>query len=270
MPRILPHLVCAALYATVAAMLYRTLARDGERGAGATLWRWATLLPLLLHTWLLYRTVFAPGGIYLGVGASISAIIWLTVLIYWLGSFFYRLAGLQVFVLSAAAILVLLPAVLPSVRPLTHTDLPAFRVHLLMSFLAYSLFTIASLQALMMAVLERRLHAGALPGYLHSLPPLLSLERLLFRIIAAGFLLLSLTLATGMVFSEELFGRPLQFTHKVVFAIAGWCIFAALLAGRQIYGWRGRVALRWTLAGFMALILAYIGSKFVLEVILHR
>jgi ABC-type uncharacterized transport system permease subunit len=252
-------------------MLYRTLARPDERAAEATLWHWATLLPLLLHTWLLYRMVFAPGGgIYLGVGASISAIIWLTVLIYWVGSFFYRLAGLQVFVLSAAAVLVLLPALLPSVRPLAHTDLPAFRVHLLISLLAYSLFTIASLQALMMAVLERRLHGGTLPGYLHSLPPLLSLERLLFRIIAAGFLLLSLTLATGMVYSEELFGRPLQFTHKVVFAIAGWCIFAALLAGRQIYGWRGRVALRWTLAGFLALVLAYIGSKFVLEVILHR
>jgi ABC-type uncharacterized transport system permease subunit len=72
------------------------------------------------------------------------------------------------------------------------------------------------------------------------------------------------------MFSEELFGRPLQFTHKVVFGILAWCIFAALLTGRQIYGWRGPLALRWTLAGFLALVLAYIGSKFVLEIILHR
>ena len=174
------------------------------------------------------------------------------------------------FILGTAAVLVLLPALLPAARPLSHTDLPAFRVHLLISLLAYSLFTIASLQALMMAALERRLHAGTVPGYLQSLPPLLSWSDCCFASSPPGFLLLTLTLATGMIFSEELFGRPLQFTHKVVFAIAAWCIFAALLAGRQIYGWRGRVALRWTLAGFLALVLAYIGSKFVLEVILHR
>jgi ABC-type uncharacterized transport system permease subunit len=156
------------------------------------------------------------------------------------------------------------------VNPLPHTDLAGFRVHLLLSFCAFSLLTIASLQALMMAALERRLHGGALPPYLQSLPPLLSLEQLLFRIIGAGFLLLTLTLASGMLFSEEIFDRPLQFTHKVVFGILAWIIFAALLAGRQIYGWRGRIALRWTLAGFMVLVLAYIGSKFVLEVLLQR
>jgi ABC-type uncharacterized transport system permease subunit len=114
------------------------------------------------------------------------------------------------------------------------------------------------------------LHGGSVPVYLQSLPPLLSMERLLFRIISAGFLLLTLTVGSGMIFSEELFGRPLQFTHKVVFGILAWFIFAALLIGRRIYGWRGRLALRWTLAGFMALVLAYIGSKFVLEVVLKR
>jgi ABC-type uncharacterized transport system permease subunit len=270
MPGILPHLVCAALYAAAAALLYRSLAGDLESGPALGALHWATLPALLLHTWLLYRMVFAPDGMYLGVGTSISVIIWLTVVIYWLGSFFYRLHGLQVLILGAAAGLVLLPALLPSVHPLSHTNLPAFRLHLLISMLAYSLFTIASLQALMMAVLERRLHGGALPATLQSLPPLLSMERLLFRIIKAGFLLLTLTLASGMLFSEELLGRPLPFTHKVIFGILSWLIYAALLAGRRLYGWRGRVAVRWTLGGFLALLLAYVGSKFVLEVILHR
>jgi hypothetical protein len=153
-------------------------------------------------------------------------IVWLAALIYWMGVFFYRLEGLQVFVLGYAAVLVLLPLPLPSVKPLTHTDLPAFRVHLIIALAAFSLFTIASLQALMMAVLERRLRQGPLPPFLQSLPPLLTLERLLFRIIAAGFALLTLTLASGMLYSEELFGQPLRFTHKVVFAIAAWFIFA--------------------------------------------
>ena len=85
-----------------------------------------------------------------------------------------------------------------------------------------------------------------------------------------GILLLTLTVASGMVFSEELFGKSLQLTHKTVFALLSWAIYAALLGGRQVYGWRGRTAIRWTLSGFMALLLAYIGSKFVVEVVLGR
>jgi ABC-type uncharacterized transport system permease subunit len=273
MPGILPHLLCAAGYACIAGAFLRfltTAAHDSRSPGTLRLLHLLTAAPLALHAWLLHASVFADDGIYLGVGVSVSVIIWLAALIYWIGGFFYRLEGLQVFVLGCAAVLVLLPLVLPSVKPLAHTDLPAFRVHLIIALTAFSLFTIASLQALMMAVLERRLRQGPLPTFLQSLPPLLTMERLLFRIIAVGFVLLTLTLASGMLFSEELFGKPLRFTHKVVFAVAAWVIFAALLAGRGIYGWRGRVALRWTLAGFMALVLAYIGTKFVLEVLLGR
>ena len=102
------------------------------------------------------------------------------------------------------------------------------------------------------------------------MPPLLTLEKLLFRIIGAGFILLSLTIFSGIVFSEELFGKAAQFNHKTIFGFLSWLIFAALLAGRKRYGWRGRTAVRWTLMGFSTLVLAYIGSKFVLEVLLHR
>ena len=146
----------------------------------------------------------------------------------------------------------------------------AFKIHLLIAMLAYSLFTIASLHVLLMALLERRLHDGTLTHVLQKLPPLLTMEALLFRIIWAGFVLLTLTLVSGVVFSEELFGKPAQFNHKTAFGMVSWLIFAALLAGRHVYGWRGRVAVRWTLAGFLTLVLAYIGSKFVVEVLLGR
>jgi ABC-type uncharacterized transport system permease subunit len=126
-------------------------------------------------------------------------------------------------------------------------------------------------------VLERRLHgrrhAGSsesLAGPWASLPPLMTLEALLFRIITLGFVLLSLTLGSGFVFSEELFGQAARFNHKTVFGVISWIIFAALLVGRHGWGWRGRTALRWTLAGFAALLLAYVGSMFVLEVVLGR
>ena len=96
------------------------------------------------------------------------------------------------------------------------------------------------------------------------------MESVLFQIIGAGFIFLTLTLATGVLYSEELFGKALTFTHKTLFGFVSWVIFAALLLGRRFYGWRGRVAVRWTLAGFVALILAYIGSRFVVEIILRR
>lgn len=269
---ILPYVINAALYAVLALILVRKLKTPEAEPAGHSLtWmRAALLVPIAIHTWLLYRAVFAGADMYMGVGNALSSIVWLSVLIYWLGSFFYRLDGLQAMVLPVAAVGVLMPLIFPSGKPLVNIGMPYFRSHLVISILAYSLFTIASLHVLLMAVVERRLHSGSVPPMLRSLPPLLTMEQLLFRIIAAGFILLTLSLGSGMLFSEEVFGKPLQFTHKTVFAILSWFIFGALLLGRWQRGWRGRIALRWTLAGFLMLVLAYIGSKFVLEVILHR
>jgi ABC-type uncharacterized transport system permease subunit len=229
-----------------------------------------TLLPLALHTWTLAQTLFAPDGLHLGLSTALSSILWLTVLIYWLGNFFYRLDGLQALVMPLAAGAVLLPALLPVVKPLPNTEHIAFQIHLVIAILAYSLFTIASLHVLLMTLLERRLHEGGLPTVLQRLPPLLTMEALLFRILWAGFALLTLTLVTGVIFSEELFGKAARFNHKTVFGVASWLIFGALLGGRHAYGWRGRIAVRWTLAGFFTLVLAYIGSKFVLEIVLGR
>mgnify|MGYP000853225227 CR=1 FL=1 len=105
---------------------------------------------------------------------------------------------------------------------------------------------------------------------LAGVAPLVTVEALLVRLIHVAFALLTLTLISGVFFSETLFGKALSFNHKTLFAFISWLIFAALLAGRHLSGWRGRLALRWTLAGFVALLLAYVGSRFVLEVILGR
>jgi len=270
MSDILLHLLVSLGYAGLAIFLWRAALTPAAARPRASWAHAALFVPLALHAVLLARAAFADGGLYLGVGNALSVIIWLTVLIYWTGSFFYRLEGLQVLVVPTAAALSLLPLAFPPGRPLTDTHLAAFKAHLVISLLAYSLFTIASLHVLMMAIMERRLHRGNLPQFMQSLPPLLTMERLLFQIIFAGFVLLTLTLGSGILFSEELFGKPMRFTPKTVFGILSWIIFGALLAGRALYGWRGRVAMRWTLAGFLSLFLAYIGTKFVLEVLLQR
>ena len=265
--------ITSLMYAALAVYFWRTrwaATGAGSRAGSKTLERLLVLVPLGLHAMLLYQSMFAGDGVRLGVGNAMSTIVWLTVAIYWLGGLFYDIGGLQGMVMPVAAVCALLPVALPPARQLPNTELLTFKVHLLISMLAYSLFTIASLHVLLMALLERRLHGGELPVALQKLPPLLTMETLLFRIITAGFVLLTLTLATGIVFTEELFGRALRFNHKTVFGILSWFIFAALLGGRQLYGWRGRIAVRWTLAGFLMLVLAYVGSKFVLEVILGR
>lgn len=275
----LPYLANALLYGALAFYFWRTrwaphaaaTSVPASPGGDATpVERYLLLLPLSLHAALLGRAAFAPDGLHLGVGNAVSAILWLTVLIYWFGSFFHRLEGLQTLVLPVAAVAALLPALFPSLKPLPNTELAAFKAHLLVAMAAYSLLTIASLHVLLMTLIERRLHEGVLPAGLRGLPPLLTMEKLLFQIIWAGFILLTLTIASGVIFSEELFGKAARFNHKTVFGVLSWIIFAALLSGRHFRGWRGRVAVRWTLAGFLMLVLAYVGSKFVLEVILGR
>jgi ABC-type uncharacterized transport system permease subunit len=145
-----------------------------------------------------------------------------------------------------------------------------FMAHIAIAILAYSLFTFAALHALLMAIAERSLHNKPTPFKLPSFPPLMVMESLLFRVITLGFILLTLTLLSGMLFSEEIFGKPLQFNHKTIFSIASWVIYGWLLYGRYQYGWRGIKAIRWTLVGFVLLMLAYLGSKFILQVLLNR
>jgi ABC-type uncharacterized transport system permease subunit len=248
--------------------------QESQRSQVMMIWmHYAILIPLSLHAMTLYQSMFAGAGLSFGLSNAISVIVWLTAFIYWFSGFFKRLQGLQTLVApvaAASAIAVLLPLFFPSLRTLENTELPAFKAHLLVAMMAYSLLTIAALHALLMTVVERQLHHPATRSVLTNLPPLLAMEKLLFHIIWVGFILLTLTLLSGVVFSKEVFGQPVTFSHKTLFGFISWGVFAALLAGRQFYGWRGRIAIRWTLAGFVALLLAYIGSKFVLEIVLNR
>lgn len=92
----------------------------------------------------------------------------------------------------------------------------------------------------------------------------------MFQLIVAGFLLLTGTVVSGLFFSEQVFGRPLRLNHHTVLAIVAWLVYGVLLVGRWRLGWRGRTAVRWTVTGFVLLVLGYFGSKFVLEVVLGR
>jgi ABC-type uncharacterized transport system permease subunit len=231
----------------------------------------------LLHGGALWFAVIAPGTLRLGFAIMLSATLWISVAAYWLENRDSALDGLRIMVLPCAAVAVILPALFPgSVVPMEGKS-AMFSWHVAVAILAYSTLTIAAFHAVLMALQESRLHSRPtearsewFAAAIDRLPALLTMEKLLFRLIAFGFALLTLTVLSGIVFSEELFGIAFKWDHKTIFTMLSWLLFGALLAGRKWRGWRGKTALSFTLSGFATLLLAYVGSRFVLEVVLHR
>jgi ABC-type uncharacterized transport system permease subunit len=256
-----------------AAILYAVCAllpsRQGAAISGVTALAWA------LHGAALWPDMLTNGTLRVGFAFMLSSALWISVAAYWLENRNFALDGMRRMVMPCATVAALLPPLFPGSLMPVQDQSPAFGWHVAVALLAYSMLTIAAFHAILMALQEARLHAGrARKGWLDAavdqLPALLTMEKLLFRMIGIGFVLLSLTVLSGVVFSEQLFGRALRWDHKNVFALLSWCLFAALLAGRRWKGWRGKTALRFTLAGFATLALAYVGSRFVFEVVLHR
>jgi len=142
------------------------------------------------------------------------------------------------------------------------------QLHAWLALLAYATLAVAALLALMLWLQERALSRREIHRWLRLLPPLVDLESLLFRTITTGFVLLGATLLTGVVFVQDLFAQHL--VHKTVLSVLSWLVFGGLLLGRWLRGWRGRQAVRWTLVAMALLVLAFFGSKFVLELVLQR
>lgn len=262
----LTSFAAAVLYATAAWQFLRK-----GRACQGNIWISAILLVgIVIHAALLGASVFRPDAVHLGFSNAVSLIAWLSVSVYALTALKVTLPRIQGWMTGVAAVGVLLPLLLPDARAIPNSNAFGFRAHLVLSLLAYCLLFIAALQALLMSAFEKKLHHGASAAGMPCMPPLLTLESVLFKLIGAGFILLTLAVGSGILFSEEVFGKAMSFSHKTLFAILSWLVFGALLAGRMIWGWRGRLAVRWTITGFVMLLLAYVGSKFVLEVLLHR
>lgn len=232
----------------------------------------------ILHGAALASDMFAPEAVRVGFAVMLSATLWISVAAYWLENRNFSLDSMRILVMPVAAVSVVLPSVFPGNMVALAGKSDWFLAHIAISILAYSTLTIAAFHAVLMVLQESRLHtrSGALgktgwfTATLDRLPALLTMEKLLFRLIAFGFTLLTLTVLSGVVFSEKLFGTPFKWDHKTIFTLLSWLLFGLLLAGRRWQGWRGRTALSFTLAGFAVLLLAYVGSRFVLEVVLHR
>lgn len=262
--------ICAAVAYLISAVMPARLRTQVAVG---------TLVAWLFHGAALGAIVFMGGALpalRLGFAVMLSAALWISVLVYWLENRNFSLDSLRVLMLPCAGVSIILPLLFPgSVFSLSGQS-PLFPWHVAIALLAYSTLTIAAFHAVVMALQDSRLHtrgklsAGWFAVAIDRLPALMTMEKLLFRLIGFGFVFLTLTVLSGMVFSEQVFGLAVKWDHKTVFTLMSWILFGLLLAGRQWRGWRGKTALSFTLAGFATLLLAYVGSRFVLEVLLHR
>jgi len=223
---------------------------------------------LVSHAFLLYTSLQVGLDLILDFFNSSSLMCWFIIFFLLVVSIKEPVENLAMLFLPFASVVVILAAYLPG-QHLSPRDFDlSMGLHVILSIAAYSLLTISALQAVVLAIQERQLRKKEGMHILNILPPLKVMEDLLFGMITTGFFCLSLSLVSGFMFIDDLFAQHL--VHKTVLSVTAWVVFAVLLWGRWTRGWRGIKAIRWTLAGFFILMLAYFGTKLVLEIILQR
>ena len=257
-------LIAAAFYLLAGWLVVRRLLVD--RGAGAGFWLLTAISAVALHALYHYLSWRHGGGLDLRFFAALSLVglgmAALTTVYAAAGRM--GALGVVVFPIAAAALVGYAVSSGPQARDLDWR----LELHAWFALLAYATLAVAALLAIMLWLQERALRRHEFHRWLRVLPPLTELETLLFRTIAVGFVLLTATLLTGVLFVEDFFAQHL--IHKSVLSVLSWLVFGALLFGRWRYGWRGARAARWTLTAMALLVLAFFGSKFVLELVLRR
>lgn len=226
---------------------------------------WAAVFMHLMHTFIGFEQNHNFNFSFFSTAALVAQIVALLLLIAALNKPVEKL-GIVVF--PAAALMLSLDINFADKTQPLSTHNWAMTTHILTSIIAFSLLNIAALQAVLLAIQDQQLKRHPPKRFIQSLPSLQAMESLLFQMLATGLAFLTISLLSGFLFIEDLFAQHL--VHKTVLSLMAWVIFSGLLLGRGRYGWRGQTAIRWTLTGFVLLLLAYFGSKFVLELILHR
>jgi len=223
-------------------------------------------LGLGAHMYTLSSNMMSPAGINVGFFTALSLISAFITLFTLVSALRHPIEILGIVVLPITAITLAADHATATIHLLPPGSPAGLIFHVVTSIIAYSILGLAAVHAIVLSVQNSFLHKHQPGGLIRMMPPLTTMESLLFDTLIIGFVCLSVSLISGMVFLEDMFAQHLA--HKTVLSIIAWLVFAILLTGRWMVGWRGRTAIRWTLGGFISLMLAYFGSKFVLEVIL--
>ena len=269
-------MIISTYYGLIATVLYLfsgvtslavTIKGVGKSGRTHLLIIIPALIALCLHAVQLYLAVVTPEGLIPGFFNSLSLASWVIIALILILSTRQPIHSLGIILFPVSAICIALSIIYPSTVENLSLGVE-LHIHILFSIITYALFCIAALQAILLAYQDYSLHEHKINHFVKELPPLYSMESLLFHMIGTGFLFLSISLLSGFIYLEDLFAQKLA--HKTVFSMLAWIVFATLLIGRKMAGWRGKIAVRWTLSGFALLVLAYFGSKVVLEFIINR
>lgn len=242
------------------------------KGAVAPAWmRSLAFAGFAVHVVAVFVEMFASDVIHFGFGMAVSAMLLIAVLITLIESCVHRVTGLTGLVLIMAAAGSVLPVVFPGEMYRSETWSMLFRVHLLVALAAYSFMTIAVIQAVLLMRMDKQLKSpsqASETGILANMPNLLAMERILFRIVACGFVCLTLVLILGGFATMQAHGVPYVLDHKTVMTWLAWIVFAILLVGRYGFGWRKKKALTWFWVGVFVLAVAYLVYRFVIETFL--
>lgn len=268
---LLLNCLTASLYMVAGLVLWHRLMR-GKVSAGATRFMIIVvgLIAVLLHALILYGGLWLETGLNLALTNAASLIAWAVAVLFLLTTLYKQIDNLGIVIMPLAALSVVAAWIWPGAHVVLAKGATAQSIHIIVSVLAYGLLSLTAVQSLLLLVQEGRLKQRQSSAFMRALPPLQTMEQLMFQLMGLGFVLLTLTLISGAFFSEQLFSQPLRFTHHVILSVFAWIVFGVLLLGHWRFGWRGRPAIHWTLGGFTLLLLAYFGSKLVLEVILGR
>jgi len=225
-----------------------------------------TILPLLCHGWILHLDIDTEYGQDLSIFNIVSMMFWIISSLVIFSSITRKL-GILVMALLPLSGLTLLASHFLTKQSLIDASAPGYLIHTLISIASISVISLAAIQSLFVNALDNRLKQNS-PSSIRGMPALQDMENFLFVLIWSGFILLTFSILTAIIFMPNTGGEvPL---HKPILSVSSWITFAILLIGRHRNGWRGKTASRWTIAGFILIILAYFGTRTVLEVILGQ
>lgn len=268
METVLASFVAVLLYCTAGFLLAYTLYRRG-RGPLPPVGRLILVATAtVLHALVLYNNIVTDQGLNLGFFNAVSLFSWLIAVLVLITSLSTATENLGIAIFPLAGLALGLELAFPGQHVLAQDVSAALQTHIIISILAYGMLSLATAQAILLSIQNRHLRTRHPGGFIRALPPLQTMEDLLFRMLTVGFVLQSLSLISGWIFLENIFAQHM--VHKTLLSIIAWLVFAILLWGRWYFGWRGKTAVRWTLSGAGVLMLAYFGSKLVLELVLHR
>ena len=247
-------------YLLVALLLTRYFTQESETHQHKTLANILLLSACVSHAYLL-SDLWQAEGVFFGLASSVSFVAWVVAALLFATSFSKPIHALGIIVYPLAAIALLFSLTFPDTQnKLIEVSIAA---HVFLSIGAYALLAIAVCQSVLLNIQEKLLHEHQINSFINKLPPLQTMEDFLFQTLKMGCFLLTLSLASGFLFIDDFFTQEL--TAKTLLSIIAWAVFVGLVVGHKIFGWRGKHAILATQIGFAVLVLAYFGTKFVLE-----